>query len=84
MENMQQVLDLITMIFDTIRKYILLVLGRENEIEGEVASFPWEKYRTSLTAQNKTDVFRGNNSPQNTSVFSFNLHKDLLFPRENG
>lgn len=36
MENMQQVLDLIQMIFDTIRKYILLVLGRGDEIEGEV------------------------------------------------
>ncbi len=33
MENMQEVLDLITMIFDTIRKYILLVLGRADEIE---------------------------------------------------
>lgn len=43
MENMQQVLDLITMIFDTIKKYILLVLGREDEIEGEVPKFPWDK-----------------------------------------
>lgn len=33
MENMQEVLDLIQMIFDTIRKYILLVLGRADEIE---------------------------------------------------
>lgn len=38
MENMQEVLDLIQMIFDTIKKYILLVLGREDEIEGEVPS----------------------------------------------
>ena len=30
MENMQEVLDLIQMIFDTIRKYIL---GRADEIE---------------------------------------------------
>lgn len=35
MENMQDVLDLITMIFDTIRKYVLLVLGRADEIEKE-------------------------------------------------
>lgn len=33
MENMQEVLDLVQMIFDTIRKYILLVLGRSDEIE---------------------------------------------------
>lgn len=33
MENMQEVLDLIQMIFDTIRKYILLILGRADEIE---------------------------------------------------
>ncbi len=33
MDNMQEVLDLIQMIFDTIRKYILLVLGRADEIE---------------------------------------------------
>lgn len=33
MENMQEVLDLIQMIFDTIRKYVLLVLGRADEIE---------------------------------------------------
>lgn len=43
MDNMNKVLDLITMIFDTIRKYILLVLGREGEIEGEVPKFPWDK-----------------------------------------
>lgn len=35
MENMQDVLDLITMIFDTIRKYILIILGRGDEIENE-------------------------------------------------
>lgn len=35
MENMQEVLDLIQMIFDTIRKYILIVLGRGDEIEEE-------------------------------------------------
>ena len=34
MENMQDVLDLIQMIFDTIRKYVLLILGRADEIEG--------------------------------------------------
>lgn len=33
MENMQEVLDIITMVFDTIRKYILMVLGRADEIE---------------------------------------------------
>lgn len=33
MENMQEVLDLIQMIFDTIRMYILIVLGRGDEIE---------------------------------------------------
>lgn len=33
MKNMQEVLDLIQMIFDTIRKYILLILGRGDEIE---------------------------------------------------
>ncbi len=43
MENMQKVLDIINMVFDTIRKYILLVLGREDEIEGEVPVFPWDK-----------------------------------------
>lgn len=43
MENMNQILDLITMIFDTIRKYVLLVLGREDEIEGKVPAFPWDK-----------------------------------------
>lgn len=43
MENMQKVLDIINMVFDTIRKYILLVLGREDEIEGEFPAFPWDK-----------------------------------------
>jgi len=33
MDNMQKVLDIITMVFDTIRKYILLFLGRADEIE---------------------------------------------------
>ena len=32
-EGMQEVLDLIQMIFDTIKKYLLLVLGRGDEIE---------------------------------------------------
>lgn len=31
--GMQEVLDLITMIFDTIRKYLLIILGRKDEIE---------------------------------------------------
>ena len=35
MNNMQDVLDLIQMIFDTIRKYILLVLGRGDEVKNE-------------------------------------------------
>ena len=35
MNNMQEVLDLIQMIFDTIRKYLLLVLGRGDEIEAK-------------------------------------------------
>lgn len=33
MDKMQEVLDIITMVFDTIRKYILMVLGRADEIE---------------------------------------------------
>ncbi len=33
MKNMQDVIDLIQMIFDTIRKYLLLILGRADEIE---------------------------------------------------
>ncbi len=35
-EGMQEVLDIITMVFDTIKKYLLLILGRGDEIEGEV------------------------------------------------
>ena len=35
-KGMQEVLDIIQMVFDTIRKYILLILGRKDEIEGEV------------------------------------------------
>ena len=35
MENMQEVLDIIQMVFDTIRKYVLLILGRGDEIEEE-------------------------------------------------
>ena len=34
-EGMQEVLDIIQMVFDTIRKFILLILGRGDEIEGE-------------------------------------------------
>ena len=34
-EGMQEVLDIITMVFDTIKKYLLLILGRGDEIEGE-------------------------------------------------
>ena len=34
-EGMQEVLDIIQMVFDTIKKYILLILGRADEIEGE-------------------------------------------------
>ena len=34
-EGMQEVLDIIQMVFDTIRKFILLILGRGDEIESE-------------------------------------------------
>lgn len=34
-EGMQKVLDIIQMVFDTIRKYLLLILGRGDEIEDE-------------------------------------------------
>ncbi len=33
MEDMNDVLELIQMIFDTIRKYFLLILGRGDEVE---------------------------------------------------
>lgn len=33
MEKMQQVLDLITMIFDTIKKYLLLILNKDEDAE---------------------------------------------------
>lgn len=36
-EGMQEVLDIITMVFDTIKKYLLLILGRGDEIEGEAS-----------------------------------------------
>lgn len=36
MEKIQEVLDLLQMIFDTIKKYFFIVLGREDEIEGDV------------------------------------------------
>ena len=35
-EGMQEVLDIIQMVFDTIKKYILLILGRKDDIEGEI------------------------------------------------
>ena len=34
-KGMQEVLDIIQMVFDTIKKYLLLLLGRGDEIEGE-------------------------------------------------
>ena len=34
-KGMQEVLDIIQMVFDTIKKYLLLLLGRSDEIEGE-------------------------------------------------
>lgn len=36
-EGMQEVLDIIQMVFDTIKKYILLILGRGDEIEDGAA-----------------------------------------------
>lgn len=32
MNNIQEVIDLVQMIFDTIKKYLLLVLGRGDEV----------------------------------------------------
>ncbi len=32
-QGMQKVLDIITMVFDTIKKYILIFLGRADELE---------------------------------------------------
>lgn len=32
-QGMQKVLDIITMVFDTIKKYLLMFLGRSEEIE---------------------------------------------------
>lgn len=40
---MEKALGIINMVFDTIKKYIFLILGREDEIEGEAPKFPWEK-----------------------------------------
>lgn len=34
--NMQKVLDIIQAVFDTIRKYLLILLGRGDEVEEEV------------------------------------------------
>ncbi len=33
-KGMQEVLDIIQMVFDTIKKYLLMLLGRADEIEG--------------------------------------------------
>lgn len=35
-KGMQEVLDIIQMVFDTIKKFLLIILGRKDEIEGEV------------------------------------------------
>ena len=40
---MEKALNIINMVFDAIKKYLFLVFGREDEIEGEVPKFPWEK-----------------------------------------
>ena len=32
---MQEILDLVQMIFDTIKKYLFLILGRADELENE-------------------------------------------------
>jgi len=34
-EGIQEVLDIIQLVFDTIRKYLLIILGRADEIEGD-------------------------------------------------
>ena len=35
-KGMQEDLDIIQMVFDTIKKFLLIILGRKDEIEGEV------------------------------------------------